>query len=188
MNNLLKVFQIKVAGTNLDNKMYDRYDDYDSSSPSTAPTDAETKAKAVAFLRDQYLSRLLSQYSVPTYYTIEFATPGTAKTVPTDATIHVGWISYEPFLSTLSTTDLAALVTDADKETAAAGVIQKYLNDALKGDSTNALEQEMISVQKTVERIDNAYSKLDVNFIEMENIYVDVPSVTDATVVTFVKL
>lgn len=188
VNNLLEVFQIKVSGTNLDNKMYNQYDDYDSSDVTLAPSDEVTKEKGIAYLRLQYVTRLLSTYSVPTYYTIEFGTEGTAKTIPTDATIHVGYISYEPFLSTLKEDELKKLKTDDDKTSAAAKVIETLINDALKGDGTNALEKEQISVQKTIKRVDNAFDKTTIDFIEFENIFVDVPSLTDASVVTFVKL
>ncbi|EOR9073898.1 hypothetical protein FOI42_RS02160 [Escherichia coli] len=188
MNNLLKVFKISVSGTNLDNKMYNQYDDYDSSDATLAPTDAETKAKSIAYLRMQYVTRLLSEYSVPTYYTVEFGTEGTAKTIPSDASIHVGYISYEPFLSTLSAEEQKELTTEDLKTAAAAKVIQDMLNAALTGNGTNALEKEQISVQKTIQRIDNAFEKTTIDFVEYENIYVDVPSLADATEVTYVKL
>ncbi len=188
MNNLLQVFKIEVAGTNLDNIPYYMYEDYDSSSPTTAPTDQQTIDKSVALLRYLQVTRLLSTYSVPVYCTVEFATPGTAATIPTGATINVGYISYEPFLSTLSVEEQAALTTVDLKTAKAAEVIQDLLNESLKGDGTNAIENEEISVQKTIQRVKDALSTTTVDFIEYENVYLNVPSITDASVVSYVKL
>lgn len=188
MNNLLQVFQIDVAGTNLDNIPYYMYGDYDSSSPTTAPTDQQTIDKSVALLRYLQVTRLLSTYSVPVYCTVTFATPGTAKTIPTAATIKVGYISYEPFLSTLTVEEQAALTTVDLKTAKAAEVIQKLINDSLKGDGTNAIENEEITVQKTINRVKDALSATTIDFIEYENVYLNVPSVTDASVVSYIKL
>ncbi|AXC36714.1 hypothetical protein [Escherichia coli] len=188
MNNLLQVFKIEVAGTNLDNIPYYMYGDYDSSSPTTAPTDQQTIDKSIALLRYLQLSRLLSTYSVPVYSNVEFATPGTAKTIPTGATITVGYISYQPFLSTLSVAEQAALTTEDMKTAKAAEIIQTLINDSLKGNGTNALENEEITVQKTIQRIKNALTTSTVDFIEYENVYLNVPSVSDASVVSYVKL
>lgn len=188
MNNLLKVFKITVAGTKVDNKMYNQYDDYDSSSVTTAPTDLETTNKGIAYLRYQLITRLLSEYSVPVYCNVEFGTVGTAKTIPTDASIVVGWYSLNPFLSTLTEEEQKALVTDEDKELAAADVIETMLNTALVGDNVNALVKEMITVQKTVNRNNNAYSNTEVSYVESETVYLDVPAVATATAVVFVQL
>lgn len=190
MNNLLQVFKIEVAGTNLDNIPYYMYGDYDSSSTTTAPTDQQTIDKSIALLRYLQLSRLLSTYTVPVYSTVEFETPGTAKTIPTGATITVGYISYEPFLSTLSATEQAALSTEEMKTAKAAEIIQTLINDSLKGDGTNAMVNEEITVQKTINRSKDALSTSTstVDFIEYENVYLDVPSITDASVVSYVKL
>lgn len=188
MNNLLKMFKIEVAGANLDDKMYSQYPDYDSSSAANAPSDIQTKNKGIAYLRYQYLTRLLSQFAVPTYYTIEYTTPGTAKTIPIGATIHVGFISYDALLQTLSVSDQAALTTDSAKEAAAALALQNFLNAALLGDGTLALEKETLTVQKSISRDSNPIAPAQYQFIEYENILVDVPSIADATVVTFVTL
>ncbi len=139
-------------------------------------------------MRYLQLSRLLSTYSVPVYSKVEFATPGTAKTIPTGATITVGYISYQPFINTLSVADQAALTTEDMKTAKAAEIIQKLINDSLKGDGTNAIVNEEITVQKTIQRIKNALTTSTVDFIEYENVYLNVPSVTDASVVSYVKL
>lgn len=188
MNNLLHMFQIDVAGTNLDNIPYYKYEDYDSSSPTTAPTDQQTIDKSVALLRYLQVTRLLSTYSVPVYYTIEFATPGTAKTIPTGATLKVGYISYEPFLSTLSEEELDALNTEDLKTAKAAEIIKELINNSLKGDGTNSIENEQITVQKTIQRVNNALDRTNVDFIELENVYLNVPSVADASTVAYIKL
>ncbi|EHU8780931.1 hypothetical protein KZR87_001442 [Escherichia coli] len=188
MNNLLHVFKIEVAGTNLDNIPYYMYGDYDSSSTTTAPTDKQTTDKSVALLRYLQLSRLLSTYSVPVYSNVEFSTPGTAKTIPSGATITVGYISYQPFLSTLSDVELAKLTTEDMKTAKAAEIIQNLINDSLKGNGTTAIVNEEVTVQKTIKRNKNALSTDEVAFIEYENVFLDVPSVEDASVVSYVKL
>lgn len=188
MNNLLHVFKIEVAGTNLDNIPYYMYGDYDSSSPTTAPTDKQTTDKSVALLRYLQLSRLLSTYSVPVYSNVEFSTQGTAKTIPSDATITVGYISYQPFLSTLSDVELAKLTTEDMKTEKAAEIIQNLINDSLKGNGKTAIVNEEVTVQKTIKRNKNALSTDEVEFIEYENVFLDVPSIEDASVVSYVKL
>lgn len=180
MNNLFKAFKIEVSGQELDDKLFFQYSDYNSNDAGVPP-DAAILAKAVAFTRMQQLKRKLSELTIPVYCTVEFATPGTAAVVPTGATITVGYISYEPFVSTVSPIpeDEAAQIT------AAAQTIKKIVDDCLSAKLTD----EMAYVQNTVLRTQNPLVTTQVSLRDVFMDYIDVPAVEGAeSTVSFVKL
>lgn len=180
MNNLLKVFKIVVPGQLLDDKLFFQYSDFDSND-MTKPTDANVADKAVAYTRMQQVKRKLSELAIPVYCTVEFTTAGTSATVPTDATINVAYISYEPFVSTVT----PAPVTDDEKITAAQTVIAKIINDSL----AEQLTGEMAYLQKISTVLENPLVTKEVDLRDVFMQYIDVPAVTTApATVTFVKL
>lgn len=141
MNNLFYAFKITIAGTGIDNKKFYNYEGFDPSNTAT-PTDAETETKGKAYIRFKHVERMLSELMVPVYVTLNFATPGTMSTVPTDAEFVVGYMSIEPFLSTLET-----YPEEDQKFIAAAGVIKEIIETAMNSDLT-----EFMDVQKIIER------------------------------------
>lgn len=175
MNNQFNAFSIKVPGQVLDNLKYFQYSDFDS---EATPTDAETTAKAVAYLRLRHVQRKLSELSVPVYSTMYFGTEGTASTVPTDAELVVSYISIDGFLSTLETAP-----AEADRYTAASDVLK-----AIVLDSMSAEFSELVEVQKTSTREEYAGSPSQETFVDVRNVYVTVPAVTPAVVVEFVQI
>ena len=180
MNNLFKAFTIEVAGQSLDDQIFFQYSDYDSSDMDS-PTDAEVLAKAIAFTRMQQIKRKLSELTVPVYCTVEFGTAGTASTVPTDAKITVGYISYEPFVSTSNPIP----ESDADQIAAAEAAIKKIIDDSLAGE----LVQEMAYVQHIVSVVKNPLVTTQVSERDVFMGYIDVPAVDSPdSIVTFVKL
>lgn len=84
---------IKVAGDKLDNLRYYEYSDF----PGTKPTEAESLAKAIAYCRMRFLKEALCDISIPMKCEITFATAGTAKAIPQDATIELLYIDYTAF-------------------------------------------------------------------------------------------
>lgn len=178
MNNLFNAFSIKVPGQVLDNKKFFEYSDYDNTS-ITAPTDAQTLTKAKAYVRLKHIERKLSELSVPVYFTINFATPGTASAVPTDAELVVGYISIEPFLSTL--TDAP---DEADRFTAAASVIKGIIDEALAAE----IESEFFEVQKTYTRSQFPGSSETDTYRELETVYVTVPAESATSTVVYIEI
>lgn len=178
MNNLFNAFSIKVPGQVLDNLKFFQYSDYDNTS-ITAPTDAQTLTKAKAYVRLKHIERKLSELAVPVYFTINFGTEGTAEAVPTDAEIVVGYISIEPFLSTLSTAPAAE-----DRFTAAAGVIKEIIDAALASE----LKDEFFEVQKTYSRTVFPGSSETDTYRELETIYVTVPDASAESTVQYIEL
>lgn len=142
MNNLFHVFKITVTGFVLDNKMFYEYSDYDNTS-TTVPTDAQTLTKVKGFSRLKYIRNKLSELSVPVYCNIDFEAPGSASELPLTAIITVGYISIEPFLSTLSD-----YPDEDERYTAAASVLKSIVDDGLAG----LIEDELAYVQYTYER------------------------------------
>lgn len=140
MNNLFHAFSIKVPGQLLDDKLFYEYDDYDVDADAV-PADADTVTKGKAFIRMQQIKRKLSELVVPVYCNISFTTPGTMSAVPTDCEIDVGYITLEPFLSTMST-------APTDPTADAAAVLQQIMIDALGEDIVG----HAVWVQKTVTR------------------------------------
>lgn len=175
MNNLFNAFSIKVSGQNLDDLKYFQYSDFDTTS---LPTDAETLAKAVAYIRMRHLQRKLSELSVPIYKEVYFGTAGTSKAVPTNAEIVVSYISIEPFLSTLETAP-----DEADRFTAAADVLKGIVQEALNSDIN-----ELVEVQKTSTREEYAGSPSQDTFTDVRNVYVDAPAVTPTVTVEYLQI
>jgi len=175
MNNLFNAFSIKVSGQNLDNLKYFQYEDFDAES---LPTDAETLAKAVAYIRMRHIQRKLSELSVPVYKEVYFGTEGTAKTVPSAAEIVVSYISIEPFLSTLETAP-----AEADRFTAAADVLKGIVVEALGADIN-----ELVEVQKTSTREEYAGAASQETFSDVRNVYVDAPAVTPTVTVEYLQI
>jgi len=180
MNNLFKAFTIKVPGQDLDDKRFFEYSDFDSENMTT-PTDAEVLAKAIAYTRMQQIKRKLSELTVPIYCTVEFDTEGTAATIPTDATITVGYISYEPFASTVSPVPK----TDDEQITASETVIKGIIDAAL----ASSLVQEMAAVQKITSRTITPLLATTTLQRDVYMDYIDVPALTGVvSTVEFVKL
>lgn len=180
MNNLFKAFKIEVSGQNLDDKLFFQYDDYESNDAGV-PADAAVLAKAVAFTRMQQLKRKLSELTIPVYCTVEFATPGQAGVVPTGATITIGYISYEPFVSVVEPIPK----DEAEQITAAEETIKKIVDDCLGAELTG----EMAYVQKTVERTQNPLVTTQVSLRDVFMDYIDVAAVVSpASTVTFITL
>ncbi|AFC21761.1 hypothetical protein GAP32_311 [Cronobacter phage vB_CsaM_GAP32] len=178
MNNLFNAFSIKVSGQVLDNQKFFQYSDYDNTS-TTAPTDAQTLTKAKAFVRLKHIERKLSELAVPVYFKINFGTAGTAANVPANAEIVVGYISIEPFLSTLETAP-----DEADRFTAAAGVIKGIIDAALAAE----LKDEFFEVQKTYSRSKFPGSSDTETFRELETIYVTVPDAEVESTVAYIEI
>lgn len=178
MNNLFNAFSIKVSGQVLDNKKFFEYADYDNTS-TTVPTDAQTLTKAKAYVRLKHIKRKLSELSVPVYFTINFGTAGTASSVPSNAEIVVGYISIEPFLSTLETAP-----EEADRFTAAAGVIKDIIDQAL----SDELEDEFFEVQKTITRSTFPGSSTTETYHELQTIYVTVPDSEVESTVAYIEI
>jgi len=178
MNNLFNAFSIKVPGQLLDNQKFYQYSDYDNTS-TTTPTDDQTKDKGIAFVRLKQIERKLSELSVPVYFTIDFGTAGSATAIPSDAELVVGYISIEPFLSTLE--DAPA---EAERFTAASGVIKKIIDDAL----AQEIDNEFVEVQKTVTRAPYPGATTTNTYHELQTIYVTVPAETVSSTVEYIKL
>lgn len=114
---------IKVAGDKLDTLRYYEYSDF----PGTKPTEAESLAKAVAFCRMKLLKEALCDIAIPLKCVVTFATPGTAKTIPQDATIELLYMNdnvfqYSPYNTVVPADPLAptpaerkAMMVDAIK-------------------------------------------------------------------------
>lgn len=180
MNNLFKVFTIEVPGTNLDDKRFYEYSDFDSN-VMTAPTDAQVLQKAIAYTRMQQIKRKLSELTVPLYCTVEFGTEGTASTIPTAAKLTVGYLSYEPFVSTVNPVPKE----EADQITAAEEVIKGIIDKVL----ADGLEQELAVVQRIVSVPENALVTTTEDLRDVYMDYIDVPKLTSVvSTVTFVKL
>ncbi|SOK58589.1 hypothetical protein [Yersinia phage fHe-Yen9-04] len=178
MNNLFNAFSIKVPGQTLDDKKFFQYADYVNTS-TTVPTDAETVTKAIAFVRLKQIKRKLSELSVPVYLTINFSTPGTASTVPTDAELVVGYISIEPFLSTLETAP-----DEADRFTAAAEVIKGIIDVAL----SEEIVDEFFEVQTTYSRHRYPGATTTDTYRELETIFVTVPDSGEVSTVVYIDI
>lgn len=177
MNNLFHAFSIKIPGKLLDDKLFFAYDDYDADAGSV-PTDAETLDKGKAFIRMQQIKRKLSELIVPIYCDISFTTAGTMSTIPTDCEIDVGYISMEPFLSTLD-------AKPTDPKVDAAAVIQKIIQDALGEDIVG----HAVFVQKTIVRPKTAFpASPDETFYELFTDYLTAPKVTATPVVVYIEI
>lgn len=183
MNNLFQPFSIEIPGQLLDDKRFYEYDDYDSEN-YTSPTDANVLAKAKAYIRMQQVKRKISECTIPLYCTVEFGTPGTASTVPTDAKLTVGYLSIEPFVSTL---DPIPVFADEDEaQTAAAGVIKEIMDSAINED----IEQEYAVLMRIYTQENNPISKQEFPYrtVYMDYIDVEKPSSAVSSTVKYIKL
>lgn len=183
MNNLFQPFSIEIPGQLLDDKRFYEYADFDGENYTT-PTDANVLDKAKAYIRMQQLKRKLSECTVPLYCTIEFTTPGTSSTIPTNAKITVGYLSFEPFISTLD--PIPVYNNDTDAGAGAAGVIQEIVDEVLASD----IEQEYAVLQRLYQQENNPLSKVVYPYREIYMDYIDVekadPSVNST--VTYINL
>lgn len=178
MNNLFHAFSIKIPGQLLDDKLFYAYDDYDVEA-GTVPTDDQTIAKGKAFIRMQQIKRKLSELIVPIYCEISFTTPGTMSTIPTGCEIDVGYISIEPFLSTMPVADRTEPKLDS------ATVIQKIIADALGEE----LVGHAVFVQKTITRPKTAFpASPDETFYELFTDYLTAPAETSTPVVVYIDI
>lgn len=178
MNNLFNAFSIKVSGQLVDNKKFFEYPDYDVTS-LTVPTDAQTLTKAEAYVRLKHVERKLSELSVPVYFEIYFGTEGTTSTVPTNAELVVGYVSIEPFLSTLET-----YPDEADRFTAAAGVLKTIIDAAF----AEEILDEFFEVQTTYSRYPFPGATTENTYRELETIYVTVPAETANSTVVYIEI
>lgn len=176
MNNLFHAFKITIPGQLLDDKLYYQYDDFDGENLAT-PTDQQTLDKGIAYTRLQQLQRQLSAYEVPIYYTIEFGTPGTASTIPTDATIHVAYKSFEGYVRP---GDVAFDQRLAD----AMAEMKEVLETTIAG----GIENIYCVVQNMVTRKRFPMATDETQYREMKTIYIDVPPETVVVDVTHVQL
>lgn len=183
MNNLFQAFSIEIPGELLDDKRFYEYADFDGEN-YTAPTDVEVLAKAKAFVRMQHIKRKLSECTIPLYCTVDFGTAGTAGTVPSNAKIVVGYLSYEPFISTIS--PVPEFPTEAEAQVAASGVIKDIIDKALNSN----IEQEYAVLQKLYSLEDNPIAKQTHPYREVYMDYIDVekPAAAVASTVTYIKL
>lgn len=183
MNNLFQPFSIEIPGQLLDDKRFYEYEDFDGDN-YTVPTDANVLDKAKAYIRMQQLKRKLSECTVPLYCTVEFTTPGTCSTVPTGAKITVGYLSFEPFISTLD--PIPVYADEAAAGAGAAGVIQKIVDEVLASD----IDQEYAVLQKLYQQENNPIDKVVYPYREIYMDYIDVAKADPAvnSTVTYVKL
>lgn len=183
MNNLFQAFSIEIPGQLLDDKQFYEYADFDAEN-FTSPTDVEVLAKAKALIRMKQVKRMLSECTIPLYCTVEFGTPGTASTVPTDAKITVGYLSYEPFISRINPIPEFATVEEA--ELAAAAEIKKIMDAILAED----IDQEYAVLQKLYNHENNPISKVSMPYRQIYMDYIDAekPSSPVVSTVTYIKL
>ena len=178
MNNLFHAFTIEIPGQLVDDKRFYEYSDFDNENLTT-PTAAEILAKAKAYTITQQVKRKLSEYAVPVYFNVEYATDGTCSTVPTGAKLTVGYISYEPFVSVSTDT---SDTSDTDK---AAAVIKTVI------DSTFAAGlQQILAVLQNIVTVPES-SLIDAPDDTFRNLYmdyIDVESATVSSTVTYVTL
>lgn len=180
MNNLFKSFKITVPGQNLDDKRFFEYSDFDSEDMSS-PTDAQVLQKAIAYTRMQQIKRKLSELTVPIYCTVAFTTEGDAATIPTEAIITVGYISYEPFVSIADPIP----TSEEDQITSAEGEIKKIIDAALASELT----QEMAVVQRIVNRTITPLLATTEDLRDVYMDYIDVPALSGVTsTVAFITL
>lgn len=178
MNNLFKAFSIKVPGQTLDDKKFFQYLDYENTS-TTIPTDEQTLEKAIAYVRLKHVERKLSELSIPIYFTINYSTIGNVSTIPTDAELVVGYISLEPFLSTLE-----AYPDEETRCTAAAGVIQNMIDKAL----SDEIKDEFVEVQKTYTRHKYPGSTTTETYRELVTIHATVPASGKKCTVEYIEI
>ena len=183
MNNLFQAFSIEIPGQLLDDKQFYEYSDFDGDD-FTSPTDAEVLEKAKALIRMKQLKRMLSECTVPLYCNVDFATPGTASTVPTDATITVGYLSYEPFISRLN--PIPVFATPEEAQAAAAGEIKKIMDAVLAED----IDNEYAILQKLYSTENNPIAKVVYPYREiyMDYISVEKPDPAVVSTVKYIKL
>lgn len=178
MNNLFHAFTIEIPGQLVDDKRFYEYSDFDNENLTT-PTAEEILVKAKAYTMTQQIKRKLSEYVVPVYFTVEYSTEGTCSTVPTDAKLTVGYITYEPFVS-VSTDTSSALDTEK-----AAAVIKEVIDSTFEG----GLEQELAVLQSIVTVPESALIDApDDTFRNLYMDYIDVESETVSSTVTYISL
>lgn len=181
MNNLFQPFSIEIPGQIVDDKRFYEYEDFDGD-VFTTPTDAEVLAKAQAYIRMQHIKRKLSECTVPLYCTVEFGTEGTCSTIPTDAKITVGYLSYEPFISRLD--QIPVFADDTEAQTAAAGVIKEIMDEALSED----ILQEYAVLQKLYTAENNPLSQIEYPYRDVFMDYIDSTGTATESTVTYIKL
>lgn len=186
MNNQMNVFKITVPGKLLDDKLYYQYKDFNDvvDDPTKQPTDAQTEDKSKAYIRMRYLNIQLASLIVPVYATFEPGVEGNCVDIPDSPVLHIGYVTYEPFLSTLSDEERAELDTEDKRTAAAADVLKQILIDAMAKD----LKQEQVQVQKIVSRNANANTTTKVDFREISIVQLDVPGSSVAVTVEYVQL
>lgn len=179
MNNLFVAFKITIPGQCIDNKLYFNYDDFDAADTSK-PTDEQTKNKGKAFIRFKQFERMLSKLLNPIYLTVEFGTEGTASTIPSDASIVVGYHKIDPFV------DASGEVPVGGNEfEIAADEIKKIVMQSMEGDLT-----EFCQVQYTYERARNAITTPPVleTYKEVRTDYLTAPAQTPSVTVVHIEL
>lgn len=183
MNNLFKPFSIEIPGQLLDDKRFYEYSDFDAQN-FTSPTDAEVLEKAKAYIRMQQIKRKLSELTVPLYCTVDFGTPGTAATIPTDAKIVVGYLSIEPFISNLD--PIPVFPDDTAAHAAASSVIKEIMDKALNED----IMQEYAVLQKIYQEENNPIAKVVETYRTVYMDYIDAlkPATAVSSTVTFIVL
>lgn len=181
MNNLFEAFSIEIPGQNLDDKYFYEYSDFDTDNIAI-PTVAESVAKAKAFIRMKQIKRKLSELAIPVYFTVKYATEGTASTIPTDATLTVGYISYEAFISTINPVPVYA--TPEEAAAGAAAVIKAIIDDAMNQE----IDDEYAVVAKLYDRERNPFNTTEVAYREIEVVYLTADAVVVDSTVTHIIL
>lgn len=174
MNNLFYAFSIKVPGAVLDDVKFFDYSDYVFD--TNVPTEAESTAKAAAYIRMKHLKRKISDYIVPNYETVTFGTAGTCKTVPADAELVFAFHNIDFLL--VHVADQSTITPD-NRMKKAAEVLKALVDSAFLGD---LVEFGEILVSYT--RHQNAFSTVDVKYHELKTVYVtSAEAVISSTVV-----
>ena len=123
LNNIY--FKITVPGNVLDDKRFLEYSDL----ATNYPTNAQSVTKAAAFIKMDELKKILTTVDTLTYLDIKYGTAGNASTVPTDATIVVGYKSWDNLVkSAYNSTAITSATTTAQLQTMACTVLKAFVD------------------------------------------------------------
>lgn len=176
MNNLFEAFTIEIPGQSLDDKYFYEYSDFDNDDLAI-PTVAQSVEKAKAFIRMKQIKRKLSELAIPVYFTVRFGTAGTASTIPTDAVLTVGYISYDAFISSIN--PVPEYATEEDAAKGAAEVIKLIIDNAMNQE----ISDEYAVVAKLYDLERNPFNTTEQSYREIEVIYLTADAVVvDSTV------
>ena len=181
MNNLFEAFTIEIPGANLDDKYFYEYSDF-STDNIAVPTEAQSIAKAKAYIRMKQIKRKLSELAIPVYFTVSYGTAGSASAVPVDATLTVGYISYQPFISTLN--PVPVYTTDADAAAGAAAVIKEIIDTAMN----QQISDEFAITVHLYDKVLTPFNTTEDSYRELQTVYLTADAVTVSSTVTHIQL